>query len=138
MQGYSEMKKMGKFLIAGALVALAAGAAMAYQGGGRDPAYQSARTQGLIGEGNDGYLDFVSPPSASVRALVETLNIKRKDEYTKIAQETKVTVSCAAQRTARTLITTKMVPGEKYQDAAGNWQTRGAAAPEVATPACGG
>lgn len=138
MQGFFDMKKAIQMLAATALLGSVATVAMAYQGGGRDPAYQAARTSGLIGEGNDGYLDFVSPPSASIKALVESLNIKRKEEYTRIALETKVTVSCAAQRTARTLITTKMAPGEKYQDADGNWQTRTDAVPDVATPACGG
>lgn len=138
MQGFFEMKNAIEMIVAAALLGSATSAAMAYQGGSRPPEYQAARTQGLIGEGNDGYLDFVSPPSASIKALVETLNIKRKETYTRIALETKVTVSCAAQRTARTLITTQMVPGEKYQAADGSWQTRTAEVPEVATPACGG
>ncbi len=132
------MKNTVEMLIAAALLGSATSSAMAYQSGGRDPAYQSARTQGLVGEGNDGYLDFVSTPSASVKALVESINIKRKEAYTKIALDTKVTVSCAAQRAARELISSKMVPGEKYQATDGSWQTRTSDIPEVATPACGG
>lgn len=126
-----------EMLIAAVLLGTTATAAHAYQDG-RDPAYQAARTQGLIGEGNDGYLDFVRPPSAQLRALVEGINIQRREKYTEIALSTKVTVSCAAQRTARTLILQKMAVGEKYQAADGSWQTRTASAPEVATPACGG
>lgn len=131
------MKNTVEMLIAAVLLGSATSAAMAYQGGGRDPAYQSARTQGLVGEGNDGYLDFVTTPTPAIKALVESINIKRKADYTNIALETKVTVSCAGQRVARMLIREKMVPGEKYQASDGSWQTRTSEVPEVATPACG-
>lgn len=132
------MKDSVEMLIAAVLLGSATSAAMAYQTGPRPAEYQAARTQGLIGEGSDGYLDFVSTPSPAIKALVESINIKRKDAYTKIALDTKVTVSCAAQRSARELITSKMVPGEKYQASDGSWQTRTSEVPEVATPACGG
>lgn len=132
------MKNAVEMMIAAVLLGSATSAAMAYQSGGRDPAYQSARTQGLVGEGNDGYLDFVTTPTPAIKALVESINIKRKADYTNIALETKVTVSCAGQRVARMLIRDKMVPGEKYQASDGSWQTRTSEVPEVATPACGG
>src|SRR5690606_14327558 len=58
----------------------------------RDPAYAAARASGAIGEKPDGFLGYVTSPSASVKALVEDLNIKRKAAYTRKAQETNSTV----------------------------------------------
>ncbi|MEY4269062.1 MAG: hypothetical protein RLZZ58_278, partial [Pseudomonadota bacterium] len=47
----------------------------------RDPAYQAARESGQVGEKADGYLGFVTPPTAEVKALVDDINIKRKQAY---------------------------------------------------------
>lgn len=45
-----------------------------------------AKSQGLVGEQASGYLGIVSPPgSREVRDLVEDVNLRRKDEYERIA-----------------------------------------------------
>lgn len=106
------------------LAAVATGPAMAQ----RDPAYQAARSSGAIGEKPDGYLGFVSAPSAAVKAMVEDLNIKRKAAYTRKAQETNATVEQFAFTSGCNLIM-MTEPGEKYQAPDGSWQTRTAAAP---------
>ena len=66
-----------------AVAALLIGAAVAGRGAmaQRDPAYQQARADGLIGEKTDGFLGFVTPPSPAVQALVDDLKIKRKAKY---------------------------------------------------------
>ncbi|MEH6756396.1 MAG: YdbL family protein [Parasphingorhabdus sp.] len=89
----------------------------------RDPAYESARSSGAIGEKPDGYLGYVKAPSASVKALVEDLNIKRKAAYTRKAQETNSTVEQFAFTSGCNLIN-RTVAGEKYQAPDGSWQTR--------------
>ena len=95
----------------------------------RDPAYQQARSEGLIGEKTDGYLGFVSTPSPAVRALVEDLNIKRKAKYTEEALANGATVEEMAFRTGCRLIKERTAPGEKYQAPDGSWKTRDASPP---------
>ena len=94
----------------------------------RDPAYEAARVAGQIGEKMDGYLGYVVPPGAALRALVEDLNIKRKAVYAAKAQANQATVeeyalTAGCQAIARTQ------PGEKYQAPDGSWQTRTSAPP---------
>ena len=95
----------------------------------RDPAYQAARSQGLVGEKSDGYLGFVTPPSAAIKALVDDINIKRKAVYTEQAQANGVTVEEFAFRNGCRLIAEKTVAGEKYQAPDRTWKTRDAGAP---------
>lgn len=94
----------------------------------RDPAYAAARSSGAIGEKPDGYLGYVKSPSASVKGLVEDLNIKRKAAYTRKAQETNSTVEQFAFTSGCNLIK-RTVSGEKYQGPDGSWQTRTSADP---------
>ena len=72
----------------GAVLALAT-PALAQQ---RDPAYQAARAAGQVGEKPDGYLGFVGTPSAELRRLVDDLNIRRREAYTRSARERGSTV----------------------------------------------
>lgn len=93
-------KRMMKMAMAAAALTMVAGAAYAQ----RDPAYQEARTQGLIGEKPDGYLGFVGSPSPAIRALVDDLNIKRKAAYTRSAAGAGSTVEQFAFTTGCRLI----------------------------------
>jgi uncharacterized protein len=101
----------------------------------RDPAYQSARTGGLVGEMPNGYLGFVTPPSPAIKALVEDINIKRKAVYTQQAQANGSTVEEAAIINGCNLIKDKTVAGEKYMAPDKTWKTRDASAP-VLDPRC--
>jgi uncharacterized protein len=115
-------------LYAGALAVLVlsgAGAAWAQ----RDPAYAAARSGGEIGEKTDGYLGFVTPPAASLRALVDDLNIKRRAVYSERARATGATVEEYAFTSGCRLIL-QTSAGEKYQGPNGGWLTRGAGAPQ--------
>jgi uncharacterized protein len=95
----------------------------------RDPAYQAARSQGLIGELPTGYVGFVSTPTPGIKALVDDINIKRKAVYTEQAQANGVTVEEFAFRNGCRLIAEKTVAGEKYQAPDRTWKTRDAGAP---------
>ena len=117
------MKNSVEMMIAAVLLGATATSAVAYQSG-RDPAYQSARQTGLVGEKADGYLGFVVPPSAAIRALVEDINIKRKAAYSKEALANGATVEEMALRSGCRLIAERTVAGEKYQTPSGQWMTR--------------
>ena len=119
-----NFSKTGVALVGALVVATFATTAMAQ----RDPAYETARAAGQIGEKPDGYLGYVSSPSPSVKALVEDLNIKRKAAYTRKAQETNSTVEQFAFTSGCNLIM-RTVAGEKYQSPSGTWETRGSGAP---------
>jgi uncharacterized protein len=95
----------------------------------RDPAYQAARSEGLIGEMPTGYVGYVSAPSAAIDALVKDINIKRKQVYTEQALANGVTVEEFAFRNGCRLIKEKTVAGEKYQAPDKTWKTRDASAP---------
>lgn len=116
-----------------AAAALLIGSALAGSGAlaQRDPAYQQARAEGLVGEKTDGYLGFVTTPSPAIRALVEDLNIKRKAKYTEEAFAQGATVEEMAFRTGCRLIKERTVPGEKYQAPDRSWKTRDANPPVV-------
>lgn len=105
-----------------AAVALLPGAAMAQ----RDPAYAAARSSGQVGEKPDGYLAAIG---GGAKAMVDDLNIKRKDAYTSEARQQGATVEQVAfVAGCRNILRTE--PGEKYQAPNGSWQTRGAGAPQ--------
>lgn len=94
----------------------------------RDPAYAAARAAGEVGEKIDGYLGFVTPPSPSLRAVIDDVNIKRKAVYADRAKANNATVEEYALTSGCNLIA-QTRPGEKYQAPDGSWQTRGAGAP---------
>lgn len=95
----------------------------------RDPAYQAARSAGEVGEQPDGYLGVVGAGSASVRALVNNINIQRKAAYTRQSASAGATVEQFALTSGCNLIL-QTVPGEKYKAPDGSWKTRSAAAPD--------
>lgn len=92
--------------------------------------YRSAKTSGLVGEKMDGYIEAVSAPSASISALVSAINIKRKDVYFKVAQQTSARPDEAAFTGGCTNIKNTK-PGEFYQTPDGSWAKRAADAPAL-------
>lgn len=127
-----KMQDRLEMLVAALLLSAAATTAAYAQ---RDPAYQSARSQGLIGELPTGYIGFVSAPSAAIKALVDDINIKRKAVYTEQALANGVTVEEFAFRNGCRLIAEKTVAGEKYQAPDRSWKTRDDSAP-LLDPRC--
>ena len=128
------MKNSVEMMIAAMLLGATATSAVAFQSG-RDPAYQSARASGLVGEKSDGYLGFATSPSPAIRALVEDINIKRKAAYSKEALANGATVEEMALRSGCRLIGERTVAGEKYQTPSGQWKTRDGSPPEL-DPRC--
>jgi uncharacterized protein YdbL (DUF1318 family) len=94
----------------------------------RDPAYQAARSQGLVGEQPDGYLGFVVTPTPEIRRMVEDLNIRRRAAYTERATAANATVEQFAFTSGCRLIA-ETAPGERYRAPDGSWHTRTAAPP---------
>jgi uncharacterized protein len=100
----------------------------------RDPAYEAARSSGKVGEKPDGYLGVVGGADASVRKLVDDLNIKRRALYAQKAQAANATLEEYAL-TAGCLAISRTAPGEKYMTPQGTWETR-TSAPPVRDPRC--
>ena len=120
------MTRLIRTLIPAALIGAVLASAPAFAQ--RDPAYAEARAAGTIGEKPDGYLAVVGAANPTLQALVDDLNIRRREEYTRQAALTRSTVEQFAFTTGCNLIL-RTAPGEKYQAPDGSWQTRTSAAP---------
>lgn len=107
--------------------ALALGMGTSLASAQSNPQYAAAKSAGEIGEKVDGYVALVGGP-ASLRAVVDDINIKRKAVYAERAQANHATVEEYALSSGCNLIA-KTRPGEKYQTPDGTWQTRGPGAP---------
>ena len=84
-----------------------------------------AKTDKLVGEKLNGYLDFVTQDiSAEVRAAVNEINIKRKSIYTRLAREQNVGVSDIAGLTGEKLIA-KAKLGEMVMLGDNQWHVSG-------------
>lgn len=114
----------GRLLVALALMGVAAPALA-----DRPPAYAAARSSGQVGEKTDGYLAAIGSASAEVRKMVDTINIRRRANYTERAAAQNATVEEYAF-TQGCILIARTDPGEKYQAPDGSWQTRGAGAPQ--------
>ncbi|MFT5482262.1 MAG: hypothetical protein ACI9GW_000911 [Halieaceae bacterium] len=81
----------------------------------------SAKDQGLVGEGNRGYLAYVvKPPSDEVMALVKMVNNLRRDKFTESAKGNGISVDKVAGRFyERATGATKA--GNYFQSPAGAW-----------------
>lgn len=80
-----------RFLAIPALIVMLAGAGWSSPGWAMD--LRQAKTQGLVGEQPNGYLGLVKPgASGEVKALMNDINGKRRQEYQAIAQRTNTTL----------------------------------------------
>jgi uncharacterized protein YdbL (DUF1318 family) len=95
----------------------------------RDPAYAAARAAGQVGEKTDGYLGYPSPPSSSLRSMIEDLNIKRRAVYSDKARAAGATIEEYAFTSGCRLVS-QTAPGERYEAPTGNWLTRSSAPPQ--------
>lgn len=94
----------------------------------RDPAYDAARSAGLVGEKMDGYLGIVGASTSELQRIVNDINIRRRAVYAEKARAANATLEEYAL-TAGCLAIARTVPGEKYQAPDGSWQTRTSAPP---------
>ncbi len=95
----------------------------------RDPAYQSARESGKVGEKMDGYLGIVGAATPDLRRLVDDINIRRRAVYAQQAQSNNATLEEYAF-TAGCLAISRTSAGEMYQAPDGTWQQRTSAPPQ--------
>lgn len=58
---------------------------------------QTAKSQGLVGESSNGYLEAVKAANAEVQALMKEINDKRKQKYLEIAARNKITLKDVEQ-----------------------------------------
>ena len=85
---------------------------------------RDAKTQGLVGEANTGYIEAViSPASAEVRALIADVNAKRKVEFESAARKTGAKTEQVAYRFYE-LAVQKTAAGGYYQDSSGRWMKK--------------
>lgn len=123
------MNRLTRTALGLAAAALAAGGIAAPAFAQRDPAYDSARSAGQIGEKMDGYLGIVTAETESLRRIVNSINIKRRAVYSDKARAANATLEEYAFAAGCQAIM-KTSPGEKYQAPDGSWQTRGTGAPQ--------
>ena len=81
--------------------------------------FATAKSQGLVGEQNDGYIGAVKQ-GAEIDALVNEINTKRKEAYKKISaqngQPLDIVESLAAEK-----LHNKLKPSEYYKSEDGKW-----------------
>jgi uncharacterized protein YdbL (DUF1318 family) len=81
----------------------------------------SAKAAGQIGEQRDGLLGLVKADApADVKALVASVNAKRKEAYAKIAKKNGTTPAAVAALAGEKAIA-KTAPGHYIQNASGAW-----------------
>lgn len=82
---------------------------------------QQAKSQGLVGERNDGYLGYVKKPASDeVKQLVKSVNNKRKAKFEQTASKAGATLKQVEMSFhQRAVKATK--PGLYVQDASGKW-----------------
>ncbi len=82
---------------------------------------EQAKTQGLVGERPDGYLEALpatSPPD--VKALVEAINRQRQEKYRQIADRNGIALD-TVERLAGEKAINKSAPGHFVQLPSGQW-----------------
>ncbi len=105
---------MKQILMGLALLVLGANSAFAIS-------LHDAKSNGLVGERNDGYVGYVvTPPSAEVKVVVKDVNNKRKAKFSQSAKSNSVQIEQVANRFYQRAVSATKV-GQYYQDAAGAW-----------------
>jgi uncharacterized protein YdbL (DUF1318 family) len=107
-----------------AALAIAAAFALLIAPAAHADALDAAKSAGFVGERRDGLLGLVkSDAPADVKALVQSVNAKRKDKYAAIAKKNGTTVAAVAALAGEKAIA-KTNPGNYVQNAAGEWVTK--------------
>ena len=119
---------MKRILFAAALLLAAPAVAQA-------PAVNAAQGAGAVGERYDGYLGVAAPLAQAVRGQVASINIQRRQLYTKLAaskgvspQEVGITAGCQ--------LLGRVGTGQSYMLADGLWRRRTAGQPAPVPDYC--
>ena len=106
---------------AAVLLALAATPAVA-QAMNAKAAVDAAKAKGIVGEQADGYLGFVQPSTdTALREAVREINEGRAKLYRQAAAENGVSPEAAGASAFKTVVETRLKPGEYYRPAGGGW-----------------
>jgi uncharacterized protein YdbL (DUF1318 family) len=82
---------------------------------------KEAKSSGLVGERNDGYLGYVvTPPSDEVKAVVKGVNNKRRTKFSESAKGNNLQTDQVANQFYQRAIGAT-AKGNYYQDANGTW-----------------
>jgi hypothetical protein len=84
---------------------------------------QQAKATGLVGEQSSGYLAAVSAPTSEVRALVQSINAKRRASYEKIAAKNGISLQQVEQLAGQKAIE-KTRAGQYIRLPSGEWRQR--------------
>ena len=82
----------------------------------------TARSQGLVGETQEGYVAAVGGSNPEVDRLVAEVNAKRRSRYSQIAQSNGLTVSAVARQAGSKLIA--KAPRGQYVRQNKKWQKK--------------
>ncbi len=88
----------------------------------RLPVVKELKAKGIMGENNQGYLQFVGPKKEKADVIAAE-NKDRKTVYAAIAKQQGTTAELVGKRRALQ-IAKKAAPGELVQDAGGNWNKK--------------
>jgi len=86
----------------------------------RLPTIVQMKSEGIIGENNKGYLEFVPGAAQKNESTISAENNDRKAVYSAIAGQQKTTPELVGERRA-IQIAEKAAPGEWLQDQSGKW-----------------
>ena len=86
----------------------------------RLPTIVQMKSEGMIGENNKGYLEFVPGAAKKNEGAITAENNDRKAVYSAIAGQQKTTPELVGERRA-IQIAEKAAPGEWLQDKSGKW-----------------
>ena len=133
------MNRRLKLILAAAIgvAAVTAGTSVAYAMMVQSDNSPQLRASGQVGEQADGYLGIVGSPSASLRAQVDAVNIKRRAYYTDLAGRRGVKIEEVAASTACELFRSKVSPGQYYRLPDGVWRQRNGNEPVPMPAHCG-
>jgi uncharacterized protein YdbL (DUF1318 family) len=91
---------------------------------------------GQVGERYDGYMGFVTAPSAEVRRQVQAINLRRRNLYLELAGRRNVTAQVVGVATGCQLLR-ELSPGEAYLLADGVWRRWAPGQPAPVPDHCG-
>lgn len=89
----------------------------------RLPNIVQMKTDGVIGENNKGFLEFVPGAAPKMQDVITDENKDRQTVYTAIAKQQGTTAELVGERRA-IQIAEKASPGEWIQDGSGKWQKK--------------
>jgi len=108
-------RRLTRKLTAGLLIAALCGTAWAID-------LSTAKSQGLVGERADGYLQVMGSGGGDVQKLVTDINAKRRAAYAEIAKKNNVSVDQVGRLTAPKAFSES--PPGTYVETASGWQRK--------------